>query len=230
VRLDAVIGRAVAATRAGDVLYVMSDHGFVPMYREFNLQTWLAEQGYLQFKAGSTAGEARGLEYVDWSRSRAYGLGFQSLYLNLKGREAAGIVEPADAGRVAGEIRDKLLALRDDDKSIFRGRAVFQTVYRPTELYSGPRAGEAPDLVLGYARGYGPSDDTVLGVAAANTLAQHLGGFSGHHTTDFGTVPGVLFCSQKLRARAARLEDLTVTILREVSAAVPDQMTGTPID
>src|SRR6187397_634732 len=60
--------------------------------------------------------------YSDWSSdvcssdlSRAYAVGFNGLYLNLKDREAGGIVEKADRDRLLEEIRTKLLALRDDE-------------------------------------------------------------------------------------------------------------------
>jgi predicted AlkP superfamily phosphohydrolase/phosphomutase len=230
VRLDGVVGRARAAIGPGDVLYVVSDHGFVPMYREFNLQAWLARQGYLAFKPGSAGEEPGTLDRIDWTKTRAYGLGFQSLYLNLKGREAQGIVGAKDADGLAAEIRGKLLALRDDGGSIFRGRRVFQSAYRPSEIYEGSRVSEAPDLILGYAKGYGPSDDTVLGVSGDTVLAPHLGGFSGHHTTDFSAVPGVLFCSRKLNAPRARLEDVTVTVLRDLGAPSAAGMTGRPLE
>jgi len=216
--------------RSGDVLYVMSDHGFSPMYREFNLQTWLASEGYLAFKPSAAAKTTRTLADVDWPNTRAYGLGFQSLYLNLRGREAAGAVPREEADALAAEIRDKLLALRDHDHSIFHGRRVFDSAYRPAEIYSGARLGEAPDLVIGYARGYGPSDETALGTAGPVVLAPHTGGFSGHHTNDRAAVPGVLFSSRKLVSRSARLEDVTVTLLRDLAAPPAGGMTGKALE
>ncbi len=89
-RMDAVVGDLLK--RYGDRAHimVMSDHGFSNFVRQFNLNTWLRDNGYLG-SPDSTSIMDRGFE---WSKSRAFGLGINSLYLNLKGRERYGTVEP----------------------------------------------------------------------------------------------------------------------------------------
>ena len=100
----------------------MSDHGFAPYARKFSLNTWLLENGYLvlegRARRGAPAATTRRssrvhrVDAVDWSKTRAYGMGFNGLYLNLAGRELddpetaedeAGIVQP-------GARREALLA------------------------------------------------------------------------------------------------------------------------
>src|SRR5690606_33062258 len=53
---------------------------------------------------------------VDWSATRAYfpSAGGRAIWINLKGREPAGTVDPADYERLRDEIIAKLQALRDD--------------------------------------------------------------------------------------------------------------------
>ena len=94
VDMDKLVGRVMDAARDDDVVMVMSDHGFGSWRRVFHLNNWLEENGYLVLKDPNrrTPGLYRA---VDWSRTRAYGLGFNGLYLNLAGREGQGIV-PAD--------------------------------------------------------------------------------------------------------------------------------------
>ena len=70
----------------------MSDHGFANFGRQFNLNSWLRDLGYL----GPAASARRSCTDVDWSQTTAYGLGINGLYLNLKGRERDGIVEPGE--------------------------------------------------------------------------------------------------------------------------------------
>ena len=90
----------------GDVLMVLSDHGFNSFRRGVNLNSWLHANGYLTLKPGAD-GSAEWLRDVDWSQTRAYALGLTGLFLNVKGREAQGIVEP---GEGAAQLRKELVA------------------------------------------------------------------------------------------------------------------------
>src|SRR5262249_4928364 len=86
-RLDQVIGDLWNRYGSQATLFVMSDHGFANFGRQFNLNSWLRDQGYLG------PGPCTSIRHdVDWSLTSAYGLGINGLYLNLKGREPEGIV------------------------------------------------------------------------------------------------------------------------------------------
>ena len=105
--LDDVVGYTL--DRIGDetTLIVMSDHGFGSWRRVMHLNNWLEENGYLVLKDPSR--RDLGLyRNVDWSRTRAYGLGLNGLYVNLRGRERDGIVAPEDRLALMEEIADKL--------------------------------------------------------------------------------------------------------------------------
>jgi predicted AlkP superfamily phosphohydrolase/phosphomutase len=53
---------------------------------------------------------------VDWSKTRAYAMGLGNIYINLKGREAQGIVEPgAEYEALRTEIKARLEAFVDDE-------------------------------------------------------------------------------------------------------------------
>lgn len=69
------------------LLLAMSDHGFQPFTRVVHLNAWLRDQGFLVLKDGKRTGHIASGD-VDWSRTRAYALGFNAIYLNLAGREA----------------------------------------------------------------------------------------------------------------------------------------------
>ena len=82
---------------AGEMLVVMSDHGFTSWRRAVNLNTWLHQQGLLVLADGCAPGPDAGdmLRHVDWDRTKAYALGLAGIYINQQDREARGIV-PAD--------------------------------------------------------------------------------------------------------------------------------------
>jgi predicted AlkP superfamily phosphohydrolase/phosphomutase len=223
-KIDRMLGIIRRRLSASDRLYVLSDHGFAPLRREFNLPAWLARGGYLAYKDSVARRLSKCYDGIDWQQTRAYGVGLNGLCLNRSGREASGNVPDSQAQGLLAEVRAGLLALRDDD-----GQAVFANVYRTDELYPGPALGQGPDLILAYNRGFGPSDASVLGGWCEAILADRTGGFTGHHCMDSHLVPGVLLCSRKLTAGFGRPEDVSVSVLKDFGAAPSERMTGLPL-
>jgi len=247
-QMDAVLGEVTARLPDDALLVVMSDHGFAPYYRKFSLNTWLLENGYLVLAAGEEKEKPRddpdyhqvniqvahdGSSAVDWSKTRAYGMGFNGLYLNLAGREgtehgeargAPGCVQPgADADALLAELKAKLEALVDPKN----GARVVLRCDRARDVYSGARVGEAPDLLVGYASGYDNSDPSSLGRVPREVFEDNLGGtFNGSHLMAPEVVPGILLTNGVVRAGDHRLEDLTVEILRRYGIAPQPGMKG----
>ncbi|MBI4616630.1 MAG: alkaline phosphatase family protein, partial [Planctomycetes bacterium] len=212
VRLDGMLGRV--RERIGDdaTLLVLSDHGFAPYRRSFDVNAWLASEGYLVLSPHAPAEGSAGAGDIDWEKTRAYGVGFNALYLNLREREGRGIVEEADAPELAGEIRGRLLALVDPAT----GRRVFRRVDLASEVYRGDRAHEAPDLVLGYERGYRTSAGSALLSVGKTILFDNAERWSGDHLMAAELVPGVLLSNRRLRAGGTpSLADLAPTVLAE---------------
>jgi predicted AlkP superfamily phosphohydrolase/phosphomutase len=210
-QMDSVLGEVLDRMDADTTLLVMSDHGFGPFYRSFELDTWLLENGHLVPRRGWQREGSDIFNNVDWSRSRAYGLGLNALYLNLKGRERDGIVEPADRQELLQEITRGLLAVRDPEN----GQPVITHVYRREEVYHGPHVEQAPDLLIGYNWGYRAGWKTSLGEFSASVLEDNTEAWSGDHCIDSVLVPGVLLSNRKIQAAAPRLLDLAPTILAE---------------
>ena len=206
------------------LLIVMSDHGFQPYTRKLHLNAWLRDNGYLALVDGKHVGQIAAGD-VDWSRTRAYGLGFNGLYLNLAGREGQGIVAPADAAALAGELKARLEALRDPAN----GQRVVFRVDRAEDVYSGERRAEGPDLIVGYDRGYGASDESTLGEITEAVLEDNTSRWSGNHLMAPDVVPGVLLANRKLSGSGYDLTDLTATLLAYYGIATPPGMVGEPI-
>ena len=100
VGLDAIVGSTLDRMTPDMLLVIMSDHGFTSWRRTFHLNAWLEQNGYLAVRDPSRRAEPM-FANVDWSKTRAYGLGLNGLYLNLQGREKSGIVAGGAARGVA---------------------------------------------------------------------------------------------------------------------------------
>lgn len=222
-RCDEIVGRVLARTDDRTLLVVMSDHGCTSFQRGFHVNTWLHDNGLLALKGGLVPGEAgEMLQNVDWSRTSAYALGLGSIYLNLKGRESQGIVEPSDAASVATRIVDGLTGLVDPG----RGAVAIRSVARRDEVYSGPHVGEAPDLVIRFAPGWRVSWATGLGGIPAGQFEDNVKRWSGDHITDPAAVPGVLLMNRPFDASSPHLVDLAPTILDALGVARGSAMEG----
>ena len=124
---------------------------FAPFYWGVNLNTWLLDKGYIVLKDPSAQGRVPLLGNVDWSQTKAYALGLNGLYVNLKGREKEGIVEGGAAYQaLLDQIEKDLLAMVDPRNSHHAVSAVVQT-HRD---FHGPHLDVGPDIIVGYNRGY----------------------------------------------------------------------------
>jgi len=221
---DELVGQAMARLDADTTLIVMSDHGFAPYYRSFHLNRWLADKRYL---AGlSPWGPDMDIfSNADWQNTLAYGIGFNSLYLNLQGREQYGALGPEERPVLARQLADELMQARDPET----GDRVVDNVYLAEDVYSKDRPEHAPDLVIGYAFGYRCSDESVLGEVAGTTTEANRDKWSGDHCADRKVVPGILFTSKPITAGRPDLTDATATVLAEFGVRKPGEMTGEPV-
>jgi len=205
---DRILGRVMDDMREGDRLIVISDHGFSPYRWSVNLNRWLVDNGYMVLDAGEKA-SAVGFADVDWSKTRAYAIGLNSIYINLAGREAQGIVGAAQADSLKRELKQRLLTLHDEE----RDQAAVKIVYDGADIYPGNENLDAPDLVVGYHRGYRASWETTLGAAPQRLFDINRGKWSGDHCIAVDEVPGVLFTSFKPEQPAQSIDQLAGMIL-----------------
>jgi predicted AlkP superfamily phosphohydrolase/phosphomutase len=207
------------------VLMVISDHGFTSFQRGVNLNAWLRDEGYLVLKEGkSTSGDW--FRDVDWSKTRAFTLGLTGVFLNRKGRERDGIVEPgAEVEALCAELKAKLEALQDPkgDKSVIK--EVFVTHH----IHDGPYADTAPELLIGYHKGFRHSWDCATGSVSEVVFTDNTKSWSGDHCVDPRLVPGVLWCNRKIDKADPRLADLAPTALDLFGVPIPSYMQGSPL-
>jgi predicted AlkP superfamily phosphohydrolase/phosphomutase len=160
---------------------------------------------------------------VDWSKSRAYSFGrhLGSVYVNLKGREPEGIVEP---GAEYEAVRDEIERLAYDFRDPRTGRKLIGEVLRREEIYTGPHLDRAPDLIL---RPVEPSD-IFFGLAdfGHRKTVDTVYRYSGMHR-DHGMLimngPGI---RQGSEIQGAVIHDIAPTVLHTMGLAVPSDMDG----
>ncbi len=175
------------AARNGDKtrLLIVSDHGFNDFDFKVNLNRWLIQKGYLFPSQESPAGD---LKSVDWSRTKAYAIGLNSIYLNLAGREGKGIVPGNESQDIGEKLKQDLLSLKNSDQ-----RSIVQQVWQRSEAFTGQLSDYGPDLVVGYAPGYRASADTGLGAWKKDIIEANHDHWGADHCFDPNAVPGVLF-------------------------------------
>jgi predicted AlkP superfamily phosphohydrolase/phosphomutase len=208
---DEVVGRTLPRVQEGALLVVMSDHGFTSWRRAFHLNTWLKQQGYLAVLDPLLPEDPGLFQNVDWSRTRAYALGLNGLYVNVAGREKDGIVPPGEREALAREIGAKLLQAVDPKT----GQRAITKVLRREEYKDRGQLEIGPDLVVGYAKGMRGSNESALGKIVPDVVTDNTEEWSGDHCMDPDAVPGVLFTSRPLKKPAPRLEDLAAALLAE---------------
>jgi len=223
-RMDDLIGRVMKKIDDETLLLVISDHGFKSFARCVNVNAWLHENGYLTLKDGKTE-SGDWFEDVDWSRTRAYTMGLNGIYLNIKGREREGIVDAgAESTALKEELRTKLHGLVDPAS----GKVSITGMFDCEGVYAGPYVDNAPDLIVGYGAGYRASWDSVMGKVTGTVFEDNTKAWSGDHCVDPRLVPGVLFSNRKINVEKPAIVDVAPTMLQLFGLKLPAYFDGKP--
>jgi predicted AlkP superfamily phosphohydrolase/phosphomutase len=207
--MDEIVGEFSRMVDKHTSLVVMSDHGFCRLRREINLGLWLWRNGWLGFGGASPDTIAN----LEGARTKAFGLIPGRLYLNVRGREPAGIVDPASADTIENELIEALGQLVFPET----GEHVIERVYRREELYRGQQLGRAPDLVAVPVRGFDLKDG--YGKPSVWTSSA----LNGMHTYDDAFLLTSFPVTQDRRPWVA---DVMPTIVEKLGLAQPEPIDG----
>ena len=233
--MDAIVGDAMAAAeRKNALLIVASDHGFASFRKHVHYNTWLVLNGYMTLKAGVQVKErnvemlfdqGQFWENVDWSKTRAYAMGLGELYINLKGREAKGIVEPgAEYDALKKELQARLVAMQDPED----GASPVRRVMAREQIYKKFDPNMIPDLFILNNDGYRVSWQTSLGGVPKDVFQPNKAVWSGDHcSVDPEIVKGIFFTNRKLATnRAPYIADVYPTVLAALGVGAPYELDG----
>jgi len=223
---DRFLDRVLQRIDRDTIVLVMSDHGFNPFRRQFNLNTWLFENGYHRLRNPFKQEESGYFENTDWSRTQAYGVGLNGLYLNRRGREAEGLVNPgAESDNLLREIARKLEQTVDPQT----GERAILRAFISRDVFRGPHLENAPDIICGFNHGYRISWGSPLGKFPKGIFVDNTEKWSGDHMGSPDILPGILAANRPIAAAAPALYDLTATILAVYGIPRPPEMIGESI-
>jgi predicted AlkP superfamily phosphohydrolase/phosphomutase len=204
--LDGLVARLLEHADDDTVVFLLSDHGAKRLDGGIRINEWLRREGLL-----ATLAEPDGvssLRDVDWPRTTAWGEGgyYARVFLNVKGREPEGVVEPDEYEAVRDDLARRIAAIPDD-----AGTPISTAVYKPEDLYEEPH-GVPPDLIVVFGDLFWRSVGTIGGDEGIQTLENDTGPDDANHAQDGLYVvagPGI-----EARGRAdAHLLDIAPTVL-----------------
>lgn len=166
---------------------------------------------------------------IDWSQTKAFSLGaYGNIWINLKGREPRGTVEPgAEYETLRSQIIDRLLKLQDPDTM----EEVVSEVYRREELYHGRYLDRAADLIVrwkDYAyhsrQRFGAEENSVF--ESRQTMPLCNLEMNGYHTLKGILIIKGRHSKKNLEIRGAHITDVAPTILYLMNVPIPEDIDG----
>jgi len=231
--MDEIVGDVMKTLDDNKWLFVLSDHGFHSFAYGFNINTWLAQNGFLgsalgtlskQMKLEDLFGTQQFWANVDFSKTTAYSLGLGGIYINLKGRERYGTVAP---GEEYEEVRDRIIRGMESLIHAETGKKPVFKVYRREDIYSGYDPEEMPDLRVSNAPGYRCSWQSSLGGVQPDIAEINKKKWSGDHCSfEPSITKGIFFCNKSIARTDPNLLDFFPTVLRLFGYDVPGDRDG----
>lgn len=222
--VDAHIGRLLEHADDDTYVFVVSDHGAKRMDGGIRVNEWLRREGYLTTLAEPSGRCSVDELGIDWPRTTAWAEGgyYSRVFINVRGREPQGTVEPADYEAVRAELEERIAAIPDEN-----GNEIGTTVFRPEDLYPQVN-GVAPDLIVHFGDLFWRAVGTVGGDEGIHTFDNDTGPDDANHAQHgllIATGPGI-----PAGHRAGMdLLDVAPTVLSLLGMPVPAAMRGEPL-
>jgi predicted AlkP superfamily phosphohydrolase/phosphomutase len=220
---DARVGELLRLLPEETTVLVVSDHGAKKLDGGICFNEWLIDKGYLVLKRYPDAPTPIGKAEIDWSRTRAWGDGgyYGRLFMNVKGREPQGIVDPAEYETVRAGLIADIEAIADPS-----GRVIGSRAYRPEEIYRAQR-GVPPDLLVYFGDLDWRSIGTV-GLKSIHTFENDTGPDDANHDWHgiFILRRGDGGAQPRGELQGLKIYDVAPTVLSLFGIAPPARMIG----
>ena len=164
---------------------------------------------------------------IDWENTKAFAYGaYGNIWINLKGREANGIVKPSELHALEDYICAELLKLTDN-----KGHKVVEKVYKKEELYRGDFTDRAPDLIVRWVdyayhsrQRFGEEEKEIFMDAQKMPLTNlEMNGFHRMDGIFIATGAGI---RKGVEITGAEIIDMSPTILYMMGLPIPEDMDG----
>ncbi|MBC8508576.1 MAG: alkaline phosphatase family protein [Anaerolineales bacterium] len=163
---------------------------------------------------------------IDWTRTKAYARGaFGQIYVNQKGREPSGIVEP---GTAYEQVVTQLIAALEKLPHPKTGEPLITDIYRKSEIFNGPYLENAADVIFSI-QNYLFQSSVKMGLDSESILGKSEYEDSGSHRADGIVVmsgPGI---AEGVSISDASIADILPTMLALAGLPVPDDLDGLPL-
>ncbi len=221
--IDRELAEMLALCPKETLVLVVSDHGVKNMEGGICFNEWLMREGHLTLSTTPTKPTPIAKVPIDWSKTRAWGDGgyYGRLFMNLRGREPSGTIDPGDYERVRSDIIAGIEAITDE-----KGRPIGSKAYRPEELYRSVQ-GVAPDLIVYFGdldwRSVG-----AVGMGGLHTFENDTGPDEANHDWHGIFVLSTAGAEAPLRGRLpdVSIYDIAPTLLRLMGHDAPDGLAG----
>ena len=222
--LDEEIASVLALLPDDTVVLVASDHGAQRLDGGFCINEWLIREGLLALHSRPAQPTPFSRLDVDWDRTTAWSEGgyYARVFLNVKGREPRGTIDPGDYTRVRADIRQRLEHTVDD-----AGRLMGTQVFYPDEIYREVR-NVAPDLIAQLGALYWRSVGGV-GYDAIHVQENDTGPDSCNHASHGAFILSAPGVTPRGEVEGAHLLDIAPTLLDLAGCEVPPLLTGRPV-
>jgi predicted AlkP superfamily phosphohydrolase/phosphomutase len=226
--LDRQLGELVGMVdRNETAIIVVSDHGAKRMDGAICINDWLIREGYLKLKSSPEPGTTVNITKadVDWENTIAWAFGgyYGRLFMNVKGREEHGVIDPADYEKVRTELKQRIEAITDHN-----GKPLHNSALRPQDIYTGKYVDEAPDLILYFGDLYWRVSQDV-GHDAVWSFETEIGPDDSTHAEEGMFVIAGAGLAGGRKLEGISLYDVAPTILKLMDVPIPDDMEGKPM-
>jgi predicted AlkP superfamily phosphohydrolase/phosphomutase len=218
---DENIGKIADLMDEKMAIIVLSGYGVQRLDGRINLNEWLIQEGYLRLKAEPSALTSLMQADIDWSKTKAWATGCAGgIYLNARGREPEGVVDPKDYNRFLDELAEKLKAILDE-----KGRTLDTEVYKRKDVHSGQYARFGPDLFVSF-NNYHMITSGLVGYNSIHSYDMPAGSECGAHGPYGFFVVYDPAIAQKGKMWAVDLLDIAPTVLDLFQLPAPPNMEG----
>ena len=221
IHLDDQIGERLALLDDETAVLVVSDHGGQPMMGGICFNEWLKQEGYLKLEYQPEGIVPLEKCEVDWEKTLAWGSGgyYARLFLNVKGREPDGVIDPADYEKVRDELAERIAGIADPD-----GNPIGSVAHKPEEIYREVN-NIAPDLIVYFGNLKWRSVGS-LGLNRIHSFENDTGPDDANHAQEGLYIYYDPQRSGQGRGQTRHLMDIAPTILEKMGVPVPTDMQG----